>query len=54
MGFEAPFDALPTGLVLLPRMRSFFGAGVCATLLRPALFFAMIKNKETPSFEEAS
>ena len=47
-------EAVPRLLVLLPLIRSFFGAGVCAALFRPALFFAMAQNKETPSLEEAS
>lgn len=41
-------DALPRLLVLLPLMRSFFGAGVCAAPLRPALFFAISTKQENP------
>ena len=51
---DARADALPRGLDALPLILSFFGAGVCAAPLRPALFFAMTRKKETPSAEEAS
>ena len=54
MDLDDDAEAVPRLLVLLPLMRSFFGAGVCAAPLRPALFFAMALNKETPSAEEAS
>jgi len=47
-------EAVPRLLVLLPLIRSFFGAGVWAAPFLPALLFAMTKNKKTPSREEAS
>lgn len=46
-------EALPLLFVLLPLIRSFFGAGVLAAPFLPALLFAMTKNKKTPSDEEA-
>ena len=49
---DAEAEALPRLLVALPLIRSLLGAGVWAAPLRPALFCAIFRKKETPSCEE--